>query len=54
LRQSYKGIVETKTAIVERGYRGKNKIGEIKICLSKPIKNTTTYQKSKNTVQSKS
>lgn len=36
-----------KVAIVDRGYRGKKKIGETEICSPKPIKNATAYQKHK-------
>ncbi len=36
-----------KVAIVDRGYRGKKKIGETEICSPKPIKNATAYQKRK-------
>lgn len=36
-----------KTAIVDRGYRGKQIIGETEICSPKPIKNATSYQKRK-------
>jgi len=36
-----------KVAIVDRGYRGKKKIGETEICSPKPIKNATAYRKRK-------
>ena len=36
-----------KVAIVDRGYRGKKKIGETEICSPKPITNATAYQKRK-------
>lgn len=36
-----------KVAIVDRGYRGKQKIGETEICLPKLIKNANAYQKRK-------
>lgn len=36
-----------KVAIVDRGYRGKKKIGVTEICSPKPIKNATAYQKRK-------
>ncbi len=36
-----------KFAIVDRGFRGKKKIGDTEICIPRPIKNATAYQKHK-------